>query len=229
MSCIAIITARGGSKRIPRKNIKNFLGSPIIKYAIDAARNSGCFDEIMVSTDDDEIAAIAIELGATVPFMRSEETANDFSPTPEVILEVLANYEKLGQTYKYCCCIYPTAVFLSGEKLADAYALIKRTNAESVVPIVPYSSPILRSFGISEGLLKMNWPEHVYTRSQDLEPAYYDSGQFYLLNVEKFLIYRALFPKYTLPMIVSEHEVQDIDDQTDWELAEVKYKILNNI
>jgi pseudaminic acid cytidylyltransferase len=229
MSCIAIITARGGSKRILRKNIKNFLGSPIIKYAIDAARNSGCFDEIMVSTDDDEIAAIAIELGATVPFMRSEKTANDFATTPEVIFEVLADYEKIGQTYKYCCCIYPTAVFLSGEKLADAHTIIKKTNAESVVPVVPYNSPILRSFGIGEGLLKMNWPEHVYTRSQDLEPAYYDSGQFYFLDVEKFLIYRALFPKYTVPMIVSQHEVQDIDDQTDWELAEIKYKILYNI
>lgn len=229
MSCIAIITARGGSKRIPRKNIKNFLGKPIIKYSLDAAKESGCFDEIMVSTDDDEIASIAIEMGARVPFMRSENTSNDFATTAEVINEVLSNYEAIGCRYKYCCCIYPTAPFLTGKKINAAYKIIEETDADSVIPVVRYSSPIQRSFGIEKGLLKMNWPEYTKTRSQDLEPAYYDSGQFYFLKVEAFLNTQSLFTNNTVPLIVSEHEVQDIDNLSDWKSAETKFKMLNNI
>lgn len=224
--CLAIITARGGSKRIPRKNIKSFLGQPIIKYSIDAALNAGCFDEVMVSTDDAEIAELALSLGAKVPFMRSKENSNDYATTADVIVEVLKMYSQIGVTYSYACCIYPTAPFVTAQKLNKAYQLLISRNAETVVPIVSFGFPILRSFKIEDGLIKMNWPEHMATRSQDLTPAYHDCGQFYFMQTALFMQNRKLFSDKTVGYEMAESEVQDIDTEEDWKIAEIKYTFL---
>ncbi len=223
--CLAIITARGGSKRIPRKNIKNFLGKPIIQYSIEAALQAGCFSEVMVSTDDQEIADIALALGAKVPFIRSAETSNDFATTADVITEVLNEYNYRGETFDYCCCIYPTAPFVTAQKLKDAFDKLHTSGAESVVPVVRFGFPILRSFKIEDGLIKMNWPEHMNTRSQDLPPSFHDCGQFYFLRVVPFMKNKKLFTNFTLPMEMPESEVQDIDNEEDWKVAEIKYKL----
>ena len=223
---IAIITARGGSKRIPKKNIKYFLGRPIIQYSIEAAINSNCFDEIMVSTDDDEIARIAASFGAKIPFKRSVETSNDHSTTAEVLIEVLNEYKKIGEEFKYCCCIYPTAPFITKEKLNDAFNELINTGAETLVPVVKFGFPILRSFKINEGLLKMNWPEYMNSRSQDLPIAFHDCGQFYFFEVESFLKHKKLFTEFSVPFEMPESEVQDIDNEEDWKVAEIKYTFL---
>lgn len=226
-NCLAIITARGGSKRIPRKNIKNFLGQSIIKYSIDAALKAGCFDCVMVSTDDAEIAKISIQNGAEVPFMRSENTSNDFATTAVVITEVLDTYLEQGTVFDYCCCIYPTAPFVTSAKLTEAYNILVKTGADSVFPITNFGYPILRSLKLNEdGRVEMNWPEHLNSRSQDLPAAYHDAGQFYFLNVKAFLQKKKLFTDFSFPVIVPESEVQDIDNEEDWRIAEIKYTFL---
>lgn len=227
-NCVAIITARGGSKRIPRKNIKNFLGVPIIKYSIDAAIQAGCFDEIMVSTDDSEIADVSISYGAVIPFMREVATANDYASTADVITEVLNKYKLQKKEFKYCCCIYPTAPFVTSNKLKDAYDKIVESGAESVVPVVRFGFPIQRSFKIEEGLIKMNWPEYMNSRSQDLTTTYHDCGQFYFLNTAAFLKSKKLFTDFTVPYEIPESEVQDIDNDEDWKVAEIKYTFLQD-
>lgn len=229
MKTVAIITARGGSKGIPGKNIKPFMGQPIIKYSIDAAKDSGCFDEVMVSTDSAEIAEVSEKHGAKIPFLRSEANSNDFATTANVIEEVLNEYIKRGHEFEYACCIYPTAPFISPEKLKEGFNLLKEKGADSVVPVVRFSYPIQRSLKIEDGKLLMIWPENLNKRSQDLMPAYHDIGQFYWLKVESFLKERVLFGKYTVPFEVPESEVQDIDNEEDWKIAEMKYKILKNI
>jgi pseudaminic acid cytidylyltransferase len=226
--CLAMITARGGSKRIPRKNIKEFLGVPIIKYSIDAAIEAGCFDEVMVSTDDQEIADYAISFGAKVPFLRSKETSNDFATTADVIAEVLSDYGKRSKDFDYFCCIYPTAPFISPRRLREGYKLLKQSNADSVVPVVRFSYPIQRALKIEGERLKMIWPENVSVRSQDLMPAYHDCGQFYWARTASFLKAKNLFSEHVVPLEITEHEVQDIDTEDDWKLAELKYKALRN-
>jgi len=225
---VAIITARGGSKRIPRKNIKEFLGKPIIQYSIDAAMRSGVFEEVMVSTDDDEIAAIATKLGAIVPFMRSTNTADDYSTTAEVLTEVLKQYNNIGKHYGFGCCIYPTAPFVTAEKLKKAYQLLQSNSADSVIPVTKFSFPIWRSFKMEEGKLSYNWPENAPKRSQDLPPAFHDCGQFYFFNVDKFLETKSLVSANTFAIEVPESEVQDIDTVEDWRIAEIKYSFLQN-
>jgi N-acylneuraminate cytidylyltransferase len=224
--CLAIITARGGSKRIPRKNIKEFLGTPIIKYSIDAAIGAECFDEVMVSTDDQEIAISAKNFGANIPFMRSVDSSNDHATTAEVMLEVLNSYKKLGIEFEYFCCIYPTAPFITAQKLKTAYEMLVNSGAKSLVPVVSFGFPILRSFKIEEGLVKMNWPEYMTTRSQDLPEAYHDCGQFYFLKTEDFLQEKKMYTDLTIPFILLESEVQDIDNEEDWKIAEIKYTFL---
>jgi pseudaminic acid cytidylyltransferase len=221
---IAIIPARGGSKRIPRKNIKNFLGHPIIKYSIDAAINSKCFDEIMVSTDDIEIAEIAIKLGAKVPFMRSEKSSNDNASTEDVIIEVLNEYKKSSQVFSYACCIYPTAPFITPERLNTGLNLLQTSQALSLIPITRFSYPILRSLKLENGKLVLNWPEYINSRSQDLKPAYHDCGQFYFIRIKEFMDHRMLFTENTIALEIPETEVQDIDNEEDWKLAEIKYR-----
>lgn len=223
---IAVITARGGSKRIPRKNIKLFRGHPIIKYSIDAALKCNCFDEVMVSTDDKVIAEISVKLGAKVPFLRSEAASNDFATTPDVIEEVLMEYKKRNNSFEYCCCIYPTAALISAERLREGFNILKNKKADSVLPVVRFSYPIQRALKIEDGRLKMIWPENLNARSQDLMPAYHDAGQFYWLKVDSFLKHRKLFSDNTYPSEIPESEVQDIDNEEDWKIAEMKHQIL---
>ena len=226
MRKIAIITARGGSKRIPRKNIKEFCGKPILAYSIEAALESGLFDTVMVSTDDEEIAGIARQYGAEVPFYRSERTANDFATTNDVLLEVLEEYEKRGERYDMGCCIYPTAPFVTAKKLQDAMKQLEESNADTLIPVVAFSYPPQRAMIVKEGRLVFEYPQYLDSRSQDLEPHYHDVGQFYLFRTEAFRQNRKLMLGDILPYVVSELEVQDIDNQTDWEIAEIKYRFM---
>ncbi len=224
MSILAIIPARGGSKRIPKKNIKDFCGKPIIEYSIQAALSAKIFTEVMVSTDDEAIADIARKAGAKIPFMRGKEASSDFATTADVLLEVLAMYEQQGFIFDEVCCIYPTAPFVTGEKLKKGYELLQ--DGDSVMPVVKYSYPIQRSIHIKDHMVYMNCPEYINTRSQDLEDMYHDCGQFYFLKVEALKKTKALFTDRTVPMIMSDLEVQDIDHIEDWEIAEMKYKLM---
>ena len=183
MDRIAIITARGGSKRIPKKNIKSFCGKPIIVYSIEAALESGRFDEVMVSTESREIAEIAKEAGAQVPFFRSEETSNDYATTAEVLLEVLKEYKIRGKEFKVGCCIYPTAPFVTSEKLIEGLRILEKEAADTVLPVVPFSFPPQRCLKIQEHVLSPVYPEYMNARSQDLEKWYHDCGQFYCFNI----------------------------------------------
>lgn len=228
MKSVAIITARGGSKRIPHKNIKEFCGKPIIAYSIEAALRAGCFDEVMVSTDDERIAEIAEKYGAKVPFMRSKENSDDFATTRDVIFEVLKQYEEVGEFFDCVCCIYPTAPFITAERLNESMCLLQEKNADSVFPVVQFSFPPQRGVILDEGKAVFKWPEYMLARSQDLEPFYHDCGQFYCLNVEAFKVQKLLCMKNTYPVILDEMEVQDIDNETDWRLAELKYKLLHD-
>ncbi|TMI64952.1 MAG: pseudaminic acid cytidylyltransferase [Bacteroidetes bacterium] len=223
---VAIITARGGSKRIPRKNIKNFSGKPIIQYSIDAALSSGIFNTVMVSTDDDEIAEVAKKAGAEIPFLRSADTSNDFATTAEVLNEVLLKYKSARTNFDYGCCIYPTAPFVTAEKLKKAFELLVKNNADSVIPVTRFSFPIWRSFKMEDGKLAYNWPENASKRSQDLPPSFHDCGQFYFFDIKNFLESKSLVTNNTYALEVPESEVQDIDNEEDWKVAEIKYSFL---
>jgi pseudaminic acid cytidylyltransferase len=226
-NCLAIITARGSSKRIPRKNIKPFLGHPIIKYSIDAAIYAGIFDEVMVSTDDREIAELSVKLGAKVPFLRSEKNSDDFAGTADVIEEVLLEYIKRGASFDYACCIYPTAPFVTAEKLQDGLKMLKDADANALTPVARFSYPIQRAFKIEAGVLQYFWPEYIQSRSQDLTPAYHDVGQFYWYKVDSFLN-RGAKPDYkAIPMLIPEMEMQDLDTEEDWKVAEMKYRLFH--
>lgn len=225
MSKIAIITARGGSRRIPRKNIKEFCGRPIIAYSIEAALASGVFDTVMVSTEDGEIADVARRYGAEVPFMRSEKTADDFATTADVLFEVLDEYEGRGVHFDIGACIYPTAPFVTAEKLRDAMKRLTESGADTLIPVVSFSYPPQRALAIREGGLVFCRPEYLRSRSQDLEPLYHDAGQFYLFYTERFRQNGNLMTGRIAPFPVGELEVQDIDSPTDWELAEMKYRL----
>lgn len=225
MRAAAIITARGGSKRIPRKNIREFCGKPILAYSIEAALESGIFDVVMVSTDDREIAELAESYGAQVPFWRSEENANDFAATKDVVKEVLEQYAERGEFFDIACCIYPTAPLLTAEQLRKAVELLEENQADSVVPVVKFGFPPQRSV-VKEGeFIQFKWPEYMQSRSQDLQPYYHDAGQFYCLRTESFLRENRLFMTRTVPLELSEMEVQDIDNEDDWKIAELKYEL----
>lgn len=222
---IAIITARGGSKRIPKKNIKEFCGKPIIAYSIEAALESGVFDEVMVSTDSEEIADIARKYGANVPFMRSEKTSDDYATTADVLMEVLSEYEKRGESFDYMSCIYPTAPFVTGEKLSKALNDLKAQKAIMAMPVVAFSYPPQRGYIIEGGIMNMKWKENFSKRSQDLEKMYHDAGQFYVFQVQEFIKRKGIIFEDIVPVIVDELEVQDIDNETDWKLAEMKFRL----
>ena len=226
MNAICIITARGGSKRIPGKNKKLFLGKPIICYSIEAAISSGIFEEVMVSTDDEEIAEITKKAGAKVPFMRSMETSNDFATTDDVLMEVLAAYEKIGKTFEYTACIYPTAPFVTAEKLKNALQILIENKASGVMPVVSFSFPPQRGMIVKNGKLQYCYPENAMKRSQDLEVVFHDCGQFYFYQTDKYLACKGDLPDGYVPLIMPETQVQDIDNASDWELAELKYKIM---
>lgn len=229
MKSLAIITARGGSKRIPRKNIKEFLGKPILAYSIEAALKSGKFSEVMVSTDDEEIKEVAIKYGAKVPFLRSEKTANDFATTNDVLLEVLDEYEKRGEKFDMAACIYPTAPFITAERLAEAFDKLLASTADILIPVVSFSYPIQRAMVERNERLVFEHPEYLDSRSQDLEKHFHDAGQFYFFKPEGFRKSGKLMVGDIIPFELSELEVQDIDNETDWKLAELKYKLINNV
>ncbi len=226
MRNVAIITARGGSKRIPRKNIRQFLGKPIMAYSIEAALQSGIFDEVMVSTEDREIADLAKEYGARVPFFRSEKTAGDFASTNDVLLEVLEEYEKRGEHFELGCCIYPTAPFVTAGKLKSAVEKLLSGDADTLIPVVEFSYPPKRAMVIRDGLLQFGNLEYIDSRSQDLEKEYHDVGQFYCFKTEAFQRNKKLMLGKILPFVVSEMEVQDIDNESDWQIAEIKYRAM---
>lgn len=225
---VAIITARGGSKRIPFKNIKNFLGKPILAYSISAALESGLFEEVMVSTDNEEIAGVAKKYGAVVPFLRSENASDDFASTEDALLEVFESYAAAGRRFEYGCCLYPTAPFVNANKLITAYQKLLSENVDTVFPVMPFSYPILRSLKMDNDRLKMNWEEYRESRSQDLPAAYHDAGQFYFFKVNTFLQKKSLFTNNTSGLVINELEGQDIDNLTDWRIAELKFQLLQN-
>ena len=225
-SRLAIITARGGSKRIPKKNIREFCGKPILAYSIEAALESGLFDHVMVSTDSEEIAEIAKKYGAEVPFFRSEATSGDFATTNDVLAEVLAEYEKRGMHFEVACCIYPTAPFVTAEKLRTAAEQLEASDADTLIPVVSFSYPPQRAMVVEQERLVLKYPEYLDSRSQDLQPHYHDVGQFYVFRTERFAVNKKLMVGDILPFIVSELEVQDIDNLTDWKIAEMKYRLM---
>ncbi|GAB4039628.1 pseudaminic acid cytidylyltransferase [Spirosoma gilvum] len=227
MSTLAIIPARGGSKRIPRKNIRPFLGKPIIAYVIQAALKSGLFNEVMVSTDDTEIAAIGQEYGASVPFLRRAETADDYATTAAVLQDVLGQYTELGRSFDYACCLYPTAPFITPKLLKKAFETLTEQQFDTVYPVQPFSFPIQRAVRLRDAKVAWFQPEHALTRSQDLEPAYHDAGQFYFFNVATFQQNHRLITDNAGGIIISELEAHDIDNETDWQIAEIKFKMNN--
>jgi len=223
---IAIITARGGSKRIPHKNIKEFFGQPMIKYAIDAALGSKIFDTVMVSTEDEEIAQIARQYGVEVPFMRSEATSNDFATTLDVLFEVMNQYKKDDIEFDSLCCIYPCVPFLTGDILVKAYNVFTENDIDVLMPVVRFSYPIQRALRINNaGLLEYAHPEYVSSRSQDLEPMYHDVGMFYFYKTNSL----SNKSKKIVHFEIKESEIQDIDTDEDWYNAEMKYRIIREI
>lgn len=230
MKGIAIITARGASKRIPRKNIKEFFGKLIIAYSIEAALKSRLFDEVMVSTEDREIAEVARAYGASVPFYRSMETADDQTGTDEVLLEVLNEYKKRGACFDWLCCIYPTAPFLTPDKLVECETQFREGNADGLIPVVRFSYPPQRGFVIGDQRrLEYKWAEYANERSQDMEILYHDAGQFYFLRSDAFLREKTLPVNNTIPHVLHEWQAHDIDSAEDWKIAELKYRYCGNM
>jgi len=222
MGNVAIITARGGSKRIPKKNIKDFMGRPMLSYAIDAALKSNIFDEVMVSTDDMEIVRVAQKFGAKVPFMRSAETSSDYATTIDVLKEVILEYKKIGREFENLCCIYPCVPFLKAETLKDAWKKYK--GHVSLTPVCRYDAPIEWAMRIENGILVPNDREAQNIRSQDIEPKYFDAGMFYFYKTQVAIEETGLNPKGTVAYIVDRLQCQDIDTMDDWEIAEAKYR-----
>lgn len=229
MANVAIITARSGSKRIPGKNTRDFLGKPIIAYSIETAIASRLFDDVIVSTDNKEIAVLAEKYGAAVPFLRSEKNSDDFAGTDDVLFEVLEQLGESGKKYKYACCIYPTAPFIESTSLRKGLDLLTAHSYDSVFPVCAFGYPVQRSLVLkTDSRVEMKWPENVHARSQDLQTHYHDAGQFYWVNAEAFLMNKNLFSDNTGVIILTELQVQDIDSETDWKLAELKYQLRQN-
>lgn len=227
MNALCIIPARGGSKRIPRKNLKEFRGRPIIAYSIEAALNSGIFHTVMVSTDDAEIADVARSYGADIPFLRSAKTADDHATTADVLLEVIKDYEHQGQRFDIACNLYPTSPFATAEDLKQGCEALVAGPFDVILPIVAFSYPILRSLKRTDaGKIDLNWPEHMNSRSQDLPKAYHDAGQWAFFKTAPFLTSKTLFGPNTGSVILPESRVQDIDTLDDWALAELKHRLL---
>jgi pseudaminic acid cytidylyltransferase len=226
MSNIAIIPARGGSKRIPRKNIRDFLGKPIISYSIEAAIKSNLFDEVIVSTDDAEIAEIAIKYGAKVPFLRSKENSDDFAPTANVLLEVLNWYKNEGISFESGICIYPCSPFVTAELFEKANDILKSQKADCVFPVIKYGHPIQRALKLDKnGKMEVFFDEFSNARTQDLQKSFHDAGMFYFFDVNIFLITQSLRTNNSFAIEIDENLTQDIDNETDWKLAELKYKL----
>ena len=225
---IAVIPARGGSKRIPRKNIRPFCGKPIIAYSISAAQQTGLFDQIVVSTDDEEIASVAREYGATTPFLRPKEIADDFTGTNAVVKHAVGWFNAQSNDVTHACCLYATAPLVRAEDIAEGYDLLSRSDAAFAFSVTSYAFPIQRALRIMpEGRVDAIYPEHRMTRSQDLEHAYHDAGQFYWGTARAFLEDMPLFAPHSIGVILPRHLVQDIDTLADWNQAELMYAAVN--
>jgi pseudaminic acid cytidylyltransferase len=224
---IAIIPARGGSKRIPKKNIKSFAGQPIISYSIKTAQSVGLFDRIIVSTDSKEIAEVAKTYGAEVPFIRPTELADDFTGTVPALLHALNWLRVHDFVPDYFCCIYATAPFVRAEFIKTGFDLLKERNASTVFAVTTFPYPIFRALKMgNDDRIEMFWPEHENSRSNDLPEAYHDAGQFYCCNTKRFLIEKKFFSSDSIPVILPRYLVQDIDTMEDWEMAEKMYSVL---
>lgn len=224
-----LIPARGGSKRIPRKNIKKFNGKPIIAYSIEAALNSECFEQVIVSTDDQEVARIAVEYGANVPFLRPSELSDDYSGTIPVVQHAI-NWMEDSYKIENVCCLYATAPFVTPETLSDAYQKMIDSNTDFCFSVTSYAFPIQRALKIKDQVeLQMYYPENFGKRSQDLEEAYHDAGQFYWGKVESFKRNLQLFSKASYPYLLPRYLVQDIDTMEDWIRAEAMFKALKSL
>lgn len=222
---IAVIPARGGSKRIPRKNIKPFHGKPMIAYSIEAAKESGCFDRIVVSTDDEEIAEVAKTLGAEVPFVRPVDLADDFATTLDVIQHAITALNLASDSM--ICCIYATAPFISARDIQQGYELLKTHKADYAFTATEFSFPIQRAFRLNKSdKVEMFYPEHLNTRSQDLEKAYHDAGQFYWGTYDAYTEGVPFFSANSVPVVLPNYRVQDIDTPDDWKRAELLKEIL---
>ncbi|MFA7252980.1 MAG: pseudaminic acid cytidylyltransferase [Patescibacteria group bacterium] len=225
MNILAIIPARGGSKRIPYKNIKDFLGQPIIKYTVDSAVESQIFDEVMVSTDDPKVAKIAREFGASIPFLRTKHNSSDMATIADVITEVLEGYHQKGKEFDYFCCVLPAVPTISSKRIKLGLDLLRKEKADAVLPLVKFDYPIQRALRIERANVEMIEPKNANVRSQDLEATYHDAGRFYWARTKSFLEQKTLFMRHMLPIIIPSWEVQDIDTPEDWKIAEIKYKI----
>lgn len=226
MKNLCIIPARGGSKRIPRKNVKPFLGKPMLAYSIETAIKTGLFEEVMVSTDDLEIADVARKYGAKVPFMRSEDTASDYATTSDVLKEVLSRYKELGREFDCFCCFYATAPLVQSQDVVAAFERLQQSDFTLVYPVVQFSYPIWRCLDLAEdGTMKRHWSEFENSRSQDLPKEYHDTGTFYWYKAKEWLAGKIKIGGIE----VGETTIQDIDTETDWKLAEMKYKLLYGV
>ena len=224
---VAVITARGGSKRIPGKNFKEFAGKPMIAWPILAAKQAGVFDRIIVSTDSPEIAEISRQWGAEVPFVRPTALSDDLTPTAPVFLHALEYLSGQGATPEYACCIYPTAPFLLPEFLQAGLAELRKHRAPAALSVTTFDFPILRAFKRTDcGSLEFAWPEHELTRSQDLPEFYHDAGQFYWVEVERFKREQKLIMAGARPVLLPRKRVQDLDTPEDWEAAELMAHVL---
>lgn len=224
---VAIIPARGGSKRIPRKNIKQFCGKPMIAYSIEAAIESGCFDRVIVSTDDTEIAEAAQAYNAEVPFIRPEELSNDYTGTIPVIQHAVNWLIEQGEAPEFVCCLYATAPFITPEAIKQGLQQLEDTNAAYAFSATSYAFPIQRAFRIKPSLgVEMFEPKQFNTRSQDLEEAYHDAGQFYWGTKEAWLKEKVIFGSESTPVLLPRHRVQDIDTPEDWQRAELLFKAM---
>lgn len=219
---LCVIPARGGSKRMPRKNVRHFCGKPMIAWSIEAALAAGVFDAVVVSTDDEEIAAVAKSLGVEVPFVRPAELCDDHTATMPVVAHAIRWWEKNRRPVTYCCCIYATAPFLAPHFLREGLSLLtNRPDAEFSFGVTPYAFPIFRAIRIGEeGTVQMFWPENEIRRSQDLPEAWHDAGQFYWGKRDAFLEKKGVFTARSYPVILPPHLVQDIDTFEDWQRAE---------
>jgi pseudaminic acid cytidylyltransferase len=225
---IAVIPARGGSKRIPRKNIRSFCGKPIIAYSIAAAQQAGLFDQVVVSTDDEEIAAVARALGAATPFLRPKEIADDFTGTNAVVKHAVAWFNAQSNDVTHACCLYATAPLLQANYIVEGYDALSRSDAAFAFSVTSYAFPIQRAVRITpEGRVDAIYPEHRMTRSQDLEHAYHDAGQFYWGTARAFLEEMPLFAPHSIGVVLPRHLVQDIDTLEDWTQAELMYAAVN--
>lgn len=226
---IAIIPARGGSKRIPRKNIKHFAGLPIIAHSIKAAQESGLFDRVIVSTDDDEIAETALEFGAEIPFLRPTNLSDDFATTGAVISHAIEELQKASKQVDLACCIYATAPFIRVRDLLEGYQLLITNNANFTFSATSFPFPIQRAIKLDENnRVEMFQPEHLLTRSQDLEESYHDAGQFYWGKASAFLENKPVFSPASCAVLLPRERVQDIDTPEDWQRAELMYKLLKS-